>query len=88
MRREPRVTDEMSVTDLSKDASLDTETQQRLALITSRFPDRFDDALLAQIRSRTERSIKLGQSLRATTLANGVGPDLVVTAPPPRSEAE
>ena len=78
----------MNTSDDSADALLSRETEQRLALVTSRFADRFDVAQIEQIRTRIERSIKLGRSLRATTLGNGDGPDLAVTALPPTSDAE
>jgi hypothetical protein len=72
----------MNGADEAADASLSRETEQRLEVITSRFLDRFDDTQIEQIRARVERSLRLGRSLRATTLANGDGPDLVIAALP------
>ena len=76
----------MSTNDLASDAFRSAETERRLALLTSRFPDRFSEAQIGEIRARIERSINLGRSLRAVELGNGDGSDLVVTALPPRAE--
>jgi hypothetical protein len=78
----------MNTPDEAEDASLSMETEQRQALITSRFPGRFSEEQNEEIRSRIQRSIRLGQSLRTTTLANGEGPDLNVTVLPPTPGAE
>jgi hypothetical protein len=68
--------------------STEQEMERRMALLTSRFPERFSEAQIGEIRARIERSVTLGRSLRAVELGNGVGPELVVTALPPRAEAE
>lgn len=78
----------METSGAAPDESLARETEQRLALIASRFPNRFDEAQLGQIRERIKRTIKLGRSLRKATLSNGDGPDLMVTAFPQRAGRE
>jgi hypothetical protein len=76
----------MADSDGTPDDSLTRETDERLAQIHSRFPNRFDEAQIGEIRARIVRSINLGRSLRKAELSNGEGPDLVVTALPPRTE--
>ena len=78
----------MNATDEAADASLSREAEQRLGLITSRYPDRFDQAQTEHIRTRLERSIRLGRSLRTTTLANHDGPELITATLPPGTTAE
>ena len=76
----------MADADRAPDDSLSRESEGRLAEITNRYPDRFSPHQIDEIRDRIERSIKLGRSLRKVELSNGDGPDLVVTALPPRTE--
>jgi hypothetical protein len=78
----------MSTTDHAPDPALAAETERRLELLTARFPDRFSERQVGEIRTRIERSIGLGRSLRTAELRNGDGPDLTVTALPPRQGTE
>jgi hypothetical protein len=77
----------MSATDSAPDEFLLAETERRLAQISARFADHFSEGQIGEIRARIERSINLGRSLRAAELSNGDGPDLIVTAMPPRTES-
>jgi hypothetical protein len=77
----------MSTTDPEPDSTLAAETERRLGLITSRFPNRFSEAQIGEVRARIERSVNLGRSLRAAELGSGDGPDLILTALPPRAES-
>ena len=54
--------------------SPDPESQRRLDAITQRFPDRFSDEQIEQIRARVTRSIALGQTLASHRLPNGIDP--------------
>ena len=78
----------MSTTDPEPDPTLAAETERRLGQLTSRFPDRFSEHQIGEVRARIERSVNLGRLLRAAELGNGDGPDLIVTALPPRKETE
>ena len=73
----------MTEPDAGPDESLERETERRLALLTARYPERFDGAQIEQIRKRVERSVRLGRSLRTVALANGDSPELIVTTLPP-----
>ena len=57
----------------SKDAK--RESKRRLKSITRRFPDRFSDEQVDQIRGRVARSVALGGNLAKVELPNGIGPD-------------
>jgi hypothetical protein len=76
----------MSTTDQAPDPTLEAESKRRLGELTSRFPDRFSEEQIGEIRGRIERSVNLGRSLRQAELGNGDGPDLIVTALPPHKE--
>lgn len=47
-----------------------------MTAILARFPDRFSDEQMSQIRRRVARSIELGLKLRSVDLANSVHPYL------------
>ena len=49
----------------------------RLAELTARYGDRFDDAQRAQVRARIARTVALGVSLRKTPLTNADEPEIV-----------
>jgi hypothetical protein len=49
----------------------------RLAELTARYGDRFDDTQRAQVRARIARSVALGESLRKTALTNADEPEIV-----------
>jgi hypothetical protein len=53
----------------------DTVVERRLAAITNRFPDRFTDEQVDQIRRRIARSVTLGANLARVDLPNGIGPN-------------
>jgi hypothetical protein len=53
----------------------DAIVERRLAAITSRFPDRFTDEQVDQIRRRVARSVTLGANLARVDLPNGIGPN-------------
>ena len=53
----------------------DAIVERRLAAITSRFPDRFTDEQVDQIRHRIARSVTLGANLAKVDLPNGIGPN-------------
>lgn len=57
----------------SKDAK--REIKRRLKAIQRRFPDRFSDKQVDEIRSRVARSVALGANLAKLDLPNGIGPD-------------
>lgn len=50
------------------------EVDRRMTAILARFPDRFSDEQMSQIRRRVARSIELGLKLRSVDLANSVHP--------------
>ena len=52
----------------------DQEIDRRLAAILTRFPDRFSDEQIAQIRKRLGNAIGQGTKLRQTELGNSIGP--------------
>ncbi|MEA2526090.1 MAG: hypothetical protein QOF01_4820 [Thermomicrobiales bacterium] len=49
----------------------------RLAELTARFGDRFDDEQRAQVRARIARSVALADSLRTLPLTNADEPEIV-----------
>jgi hypothetical protein len=51
------------------------EIKRRLKSITHRFPDRFSNEQVDQIRSRVARSVTLGANLVKVDLPNGTSPD-------------
>ena len=53
----------------------DATVERRLAAVTSRFPDRFTDEQVDQIRRRVARSVTLGANLARVELPNGIGPN-------------
>jgi hypothetical protein len=57
----------------SKDAK--REIKRRKKSIQRRFPDRFSDKQVDEIRSRVARSVMLGANLARLDLPNGIGPD-------------
>ena len=57
----------------SKDAK--REIKRRMKSIQRRFPDRFSDKQVDEIRSRVARSVTLGANLARLDLPNGIGPD-------------
>jgi hypothetical protein len=53
----------------------DAVIERRVTSITSRFPDRFTDGQVDQIRRRVARSVTLGANLAKVELPNGIGPN-------------
>ena len=51
------------------------EIKRRVKSIKRRFPDRFSDEQVDQIRGRVARSITLGGNLAEVELPNGTGPN-------------
>lgn len=76
-------TSELSGPDAGPDETLTCEMERRLALITARYPDRFDETQIGQIRKQVERTIRLSRTLHTVKLANGDSPELIVTTLPP-----
>ena len=52
----------------------DDTVERRVVAITSRFPNRFTDEQVDQIRRRVARSVTLGANLAKVELPNGIGP--------------
>lgn len=52
----------------------DVIARQRLAELTARYGERWNDAELALIRERLRRSVRLGDALRAVPMTNADEP--------------